>query len=152
MLRLSFEELGERSGVPLGTTDWIEVSQDDIDAFAHTTRDTQWIHVDADRAAQGPFGGTIAHGFLTLSYASHFLEALLRVDGISEAVNYGVNRVRFPAPVPSGARLRARGELVDVESKGSARHARIALTVEREHGDRPACVAELVVRYSRGEE
>jgi acyl dehydratase len=151
MLQLSFEELGERSGIPLGVTDWIEVSQGDIDSFARTTRDTQWIHVDPDRAAEGPFGRTIAHGYLTLSYASHFLEELLHVDGTTNVVNYGVNRVRFPVPVPSGARLRARGELLDVESKGSARHARISITIEIEDGDRPACVAEVLVRYSRDE-
>ncbi|MEU7766577.1 MaoC family dehydratase [Nocardia sp. NPDC049190] len=151
MLQLSFDELDDQNGVPLGATDWIEVSQSDIDSFARITRDAQWIHVDPDRAAQGPFGRTIAHGYLTLSYASHFLEELLHVDGATNVVNYGVNRVRFPAPVPSQAKLRGRGELLDVESKGAARHARIAMTIEIENGDRPACVAEVLVRYARDE-
>jgi acyl dehydratase len=124
---------------------WITVEQDRIDVFARATDDPQWIHVDPERAAQGPFGTTIAHGFLTLSLCVPMLyEVLPPIDGV--VVNYGVNRVRFPAPVPSGGRIRARFRLLTVEeAAGGGERATIEAIVECDGVDKPVCVAELVL-------
>ena len=136
--------LGELVGVELGPSSWLDVTQGRIDAFADATEDHQWIHVDAARAAEGPFGTTIAHGFLTLSLCVPLLAELLP-GGEAMVVNYGVNRVRFPAAVPSGGRVRARIRVASVEEGASGERANIEATVECEGVERPVCVAELVV-------
>ena len=139
---MSFTDL---AGSELGPTSWMEVTQDRIDAFADATEDSQWVHVDPARAATGPFGTTIAHGFLTLSLLVPMLyEVLPRVGTM--AINYGVDRVRFPAPVPSGTRIRGRFRIEDVAAVTGGNQLRIVATVEREGGDKPVCVAELLVR------
>src|SRR3954466_5118530 len=102
-------------GADLGTTDWITITQDQINKFAEATLDNQWIHVDTERAKAGPFGAPIAHGYLTMSLASHFLAELVRVEDISMGINYGTEKVRFPSPVPVGSRLRGRGEILDAK-------------------------------------
>jgi len=134
-------------GSDLGASSWVEVTQERVNLFADATGDHQWIHVDPQRAAEGPFGTTIAHGYLTLSLAAGFLEELVQVDGASMAVNYGANKVRFTAPVPVGARVRAVGELLSVREKGSTVEATVKLTYELEGSDRSPCFAELVVLY-----
>jgi acyl dehydratase len=131
-------------GVELGPTEWREVTQQRIDAFAAATDDPQWIHTDAVRAAQGPFGATIAHGFLTLSLCVPMLGEVLPPSGAA-SVNYGTNRVRFPAPLPSGSRVRGRFRVLDVQDTELGARATIEAVVEREGADRPVCVAELVV-------
>jgi acyl dehydratase len=133
-------------GSELGPTEWVEVTQERIDAFAAATGDHQWIHVDPERAAAGPFGTTIAHGYLTLSLLPSFLEGVLDVTGCGLTVNYGLNRVRFPAPVPVGSRLRARFHVVGAEEVAGGVQLTVAATVEREDGDKPVCVAEAVYR------
>ncbi len=129
------------AGLELGPTSWLEVTQERIDAFAAATEDGQSIHVDPELAAQGPYGTTVAHGFLTLSLLVHFWNELFEREGVT--VNYGLNRVRFPAPVPAGSRIRAgfRVEAFD------GRLATILATVEREGGDKPVCVAELLLLF-----
>ena len=130
------------------TTDWRLVTQDDVDAFAGATGDHQWIHVDPARAAtESPFKTTIAHGFLTLSVVSTLLRDAVTPTGLRMAINYGLNRVRFVSPVPSGSRIRGRFVLKAVEETGGAVQANWEVTVEREGGERPACVAEWLVRY-----
>jgi len=135
---------GDLVGIELGPTSWIEISQARIDAFAGATDDPQWIHVDPERAAAGPFGTTIAHGFLTLSLCVPMLYEVLPPAG-SMAVNYGTNRVRFLAPVPSGSRVRGRFRVLDVEATPHGNRARIEATVECDGIEKPVCVAELVV-------
>ena len=136
--------LRELVGVELGPTAWFDVTQERIDAFAAATDDPQWIHVDRERASAGPFGTTIAHGFLTLSLCVPMLYELLPpVDRM--VVNYGVNRVRFPAPVPSGSRIRGRFRITAVEEVAGGERAAIEATVECDSGEKPVCVAELVV-------
>jgi acyl dehydratase len=136
--------LGELVGAELGPTSWIDVTQERIDAFAAATDDPQWIHVDAERAADGPFGTTIAHGFLTLALCVPMLYEALPERG-AFAVNYGTNRVRFPAPVPSGRRVRGRFRILGVEATDRGERATIEATVECEGVEKPVCVAELVV-------
>ncbi|MFE9256885.1 MaoC family dehydratase [Streptomyces sp. NPDC006879] len=143
----SIEELSAGVGEPLGPSDWLEVDQKRIDLFADATGDHQWIHVDAARAATGPFGSTIAHGYLTLSLLPSLVPQIMRVDGIRMGINYGVNKVRFPSPVPVGARLRATVVIKEVTEVGGGAQVTAAVTVEREGGDKPACVAESVSRY-----
>ena len=138
--------LTELVGQELGPTEWLEVTQERIDRFAEATDDPQWIHVDPERAARGPFGTTIAHGFLTLSLLVP-LQTVIRPPGYAMGINYGVNKVRFPAPVPSGSRIRARFRVQSVEETSAGDRAVIEAVVEREGGDRPVCVAELVVLY-----
>src|SRR5688572_10149774 len=133
-------------GQPLGTSDWIAVDQGRIDAFADATLDHQWIHVDAERAAQGPFGTTIAHGFLTLSLLPAFFASAFDIGDVRMGVNYGLNRVRFTAPVPSGSRLRASFKLLSYELLDGGAQLVTEVTVEREGAERPACVAEAVTR------
>jgi acyl dehydratase len=125
----------------------MEISQDRVNLFADATDDHQWIHIDPDRAADGPFGGTIAHGLLTLSLLPHFSHQLYRVDGITLAVNYGYNKVRFITPVKVGARIRARGEVTVVKQLEGAVQATTTITVEIEGSDKPAAVAESIIRY-----
>jgi acyl dehydratase len=136
-------------GKELGPTEWREITQERVNAFAEATDDPQWIHVDPERAAAGPFGGTIAHGFLTLSLCVPFMSELVRPPGYAMGINYGVNRVRFPAPVPVGSRIRARFRVASVEEVPGGDQAVVEATIEREGGDKPVCVAELVVRYVR---
>jgi acyl dehydratase len=137
-------DLRDLVGRELGPTCWIEVTQERIDAFAAATEDPQWIHVDPARAAAGPFGTTVAHGFLTLSLCVPMLYEVLPADG-SMAVNYGTNRVRFPAPVPSGSRVRGRFRVLAVDDVDLGRRATIEAAVELDGADKLACVAELVV-------
>jgi acyl dehydratase len=134
-------------GEVLGTSDWLAVEQERIDQFADATGDHQWIHVDADRAKDGPFGRTIAHGFLTLSLLPVFFQQIYRVDGVRMAVNYGLNKVRFPAPTPVGSKLRATSQLVDVTPLEGAAQGVLSTTIEAEGCEKPVCVAESVVRY-----
>jgi len=130
-----------------GPSSWIEVTQERINGFADATEDHQWIHVDPERAAAGPFGGTIAHGYLTLSLVIPLWSELLTVEGIGMAVNYGLNKVRFPAPVPTGSRIRLHGVIAAVtEVKGGAEVV-VDLTVEIEGQAKPACVAQAVYRF-----
>ena len=137
-------EFRELIGKELGPTEWFEVDQARIDEFARATDDPQWIHIDPVRAAEGPFGTTIAHGFLTLSLCVPMLYEVLPRGG-TFAVNYGTNRVRFPAPVPSGSRVRGRFRVVAVDEVDSGSRATLEATVECEGVEKPVCVAELVV-------
>jgi len=139
----------ELLGKELGPTEWFEVSQKRIDEFARATDDPQWIHTDAVRAAEGPFGTTIAHGFLTLSLCVPLMSQTLQLTGYRMGVNYGVNKVRFPAPVPSGSRIRARFAVQSVEEVAGGEQGVVLATVESEGGDKPVCVAELVLRMIR---
>ncbi|MBW1602207.1 MaoC family dehydratase [Streptomyces sp. JJ66] len=140
-------ELRAAVGAEFGPSDWLEVDQKRIDLFADATGDHQWIHVDPGRAARGPFGQTIAHGYLTLSLLPAFVPQVIRVEGVRMGVNYGVNKVRFPATVPVGSRLRARVRVADVSEVGGGVQLTAQVTVEREGGDKPVCVAESVSRY-----
>jgi len=137
-----------KEGTELGVSEWIEIDQKRIDAFADATDDHQWIHVDPERAKQGPFGSTIAHGYLTMSLVNRFLPEIVEVHGISMGVNYGSDKLRFPAPVPVGSRIRGRAELVKAEEvKGGAIQSTVRVTVEIEGSDRPACVVDTISRY-----
>jgi acyl dehydratase len=135
------------AGTDVGVTDWITITQDQIDKFAEATLDNQWIHCDVERAKQGPFGAPIAHGYLTMSLASHFLAELVRVEGISMGINYGTEKVRFPAPVPVGSRLRGRGEVLEAKEVPGGVQATTRITIEREGGDKPAAIVDTVSRY-----
>lgn len=142
----NLDDLRAATGQTLGPSDWIAVDQAQIDRFADATGDHQWIHVDPQRAAAGPFGSTIAHGFLTLSLLPVMLESLYKIEGVRMGVNYGLNKVRFPSPVPVDSRLRATAEVSEVSDiEGGAQMVLVA-TIEREGGAKPVCVAELVVR------
>jgi acyl dehydratase len=134
-------------GTTLGPTDWITITQEQINAFADATLDNQWIHVDTERAKSGPFGAPIAHGYLTMSLASHFLADLVRVSNISMGINYGVDKVRFPSPVPVGSKLRGTGEIIDAKEVPGGVQATIRITIEREGGDKPAAIVEAIARY-----
>jgi acyl dehydratase len=141
-------ELAAKVGQHLGYSDWLEITQERVNKFADATGDHQWIHVDPERAKSGPFGGTIAHGYLTMSLVNLFLPQIMEVRGISMGVNYGADKLRFPAPVKVGARVRGGGELLKVEEvKGGAVQATVRVTVEIEGGDRPGCVVETISRY-----
>ncbi len=141
-------ELEQAVGKQLGVSDWLEIDQQRIDRFAEATGDHQWIHVDPERAKQGPFGATIAHGYLTQSLVNHFLPQIVEVRGISMGVNYGADRVRFPAPVPVGSRIRGRGELVSAEpTKDGGVQAVVRVTVEIDGSERPGCVIDTISRY-----
>ncbi|MEU6842095.1 MaoC family dehydratase [Streptomyces sp. NPDC046716] len=141
------DELKGAVGEQLGHSDWVEIEQSRIDRFAEATGDHQWIHVDPERAKAGPFGTTIAHGYLTLSLLPLFGPQLIAVEGVKMGVNYGTNKVRFPAPVPVGSRLRATGKITSVEDVAGGVQVSVAFTVERDGGDKPVCVAESVSRY-----
>jgi acyl dehydratase len=145
-----FDSLGEfaaAQGSQLGPTEWLEITQDRVNLFAEATDDHQWIHVDPERAAGGPFGGTIAHGLLTLSLLPHFSHQLYRVDNVALAVNYGYNKVRFISPVKVGAKIRARGEITSVTQREGAVQATTTITVEIDGSEKPAALAESIVRY-----
>jgi len=134
-------------GSHLGYSDWHEVTQEQVGLFADATGDHQWIHVDVERAKGGPFGGPIAHGYLTLSMASALIAEVARVEGISMGVNYGLDRVRFPAPVPVGAKLRMGAELVSLDRIAGGAQAKVRATFETEGASKPSCVAEIIFRY-----
>ena len=146
-LSVSFDELPTKVGESLGTSDYIEITQQRINDFADCTGDHQWIHVDVERAKAGPFGGPIAHGFLTLSLAPTLVGGLLQVSGIKMGVNYGLNKVRFVSPVPAGSKLRASGVLKEVTEVSGGYQCVLEATFEVEGGSKPACIAELVFRY-----
>jgi acyl dehydratase len=136
-------------GTKLGPTDWTTVTQDQIDKFADATGDHQWIHVDPERAKAGPFGATIAHGYLTMSLASKFMADLISVSNISMGINYGVDKVRFPAPVPVNSKLRGAGEIVDAKEVPGGVQATIRVTIERDGVDKPAAIVDAIARYRR---
>ena len=141
-------ELEGSIGKQLGHSEWLEIDQNRINTFADATGDHQWIHVDPERAKAGPFGAPIAHGYLTLSLVSMLLPQIIEVSGISMGINYGTDRVRFPAPVPVGSRVRAGAELVDVkEVGGGAVQATVRVTMEIEGSEKPACVVDTISRY-----
>ena len=142
------DELTALAGADLGHTGWVQVTQPRVDLFADATGDHQWIHVDPARAAAGPFGGTIAHGYLTLSMVIPLFGELLEVTGISMAINYGLNKVRFPAPVPVGSKIRLAARLAAVEPAGdNAVQLTADFTVEVDGGVKPGCVAQAIYRY-----
>jgi acyl dehydratase len=141
------DEFVAAQGSHLGPTDWLEVTQERVNLFADATDDHQWIHVDPERAANGPFGGTIAHGLLTLSLLPQFTHQLYTVDNVPMAINYGYNKVRFITPVRVGSKLRARAEIAKVDQLDGAVQATVTVTVEIEGSDKPAAVAESIVRF-----
>ncbi|BCI52407.1 MaoC family dehydratase [Mycolicibacterium litorale] len=141
------DEFAAAEGSALGPTEWLEITQDRVNLFADATDDHQWIHVDPQKAADGPFGGTIAHGLLTLSLLPHFSHQLYTVDNIAMAINYGYNKVRFINPVKVGSRLRARGEISKVDRLDGAVQVTTTITVEIDGVDKPAAVAESIVRF-----
>jgi acyl dehydratase len=143
----STQELLGAAGTDLGATEWITISQDRINKFADATEDHQWIHVDEEKAKSGPFGGTIAHGYLTLSLCAHFLGRLATVSGISMGINYGIDKARFIAPVPSGSKVRGRGEVIAVTEVKGGVQAVVRITVELEGSEKPAAVVDTVSRY-----
>ena len=141
-------ELRALSGQSLGYTDWLQIDQSRVDTFAAATDDHQWIHVDPERAASGPFGGTIAHGYLTLALLIPLMTELLEVSGVRMSLNYGLDKVRFPAPVPVGAKIRLFGQVASVEDvPGDGVQLTVDFTVEIEGSAKPACVARAVYRH-----
>jgi acyl dehydratase len=147
MLTLSgLDELKAHAGQDVGVSDWHEVTQEEINEFADVTGDHNWIHIDVERAKKTPFGGTIAHGYYTLSLAPKFSYSLMSVEGFAFGVNYGVNRVRFPAPLPVGSKVRMHMKLASVEEVSNGVQITTELSFEREGGDKPVCVAESLAR------
>jgi acyl dehydratase len=134
-------------GEHLGYSEWHDVTQEQVNLFADATGDHQWIHVDVERAKGGPFGGPIAHGYLTLSLAPTLLAEIQHVDGVTMGVNYGLNKLRFPAPVPVGSKIRAGASLAGVEDVAGGVQVTLATTFEIEGGTKPVCVAEILFRY-----
>lgn len=134
-------------GTKLGPTDWLAIDQNRVNGFAEVTGDHQWIHVDVERAKDGPFGGTIAHGYLTMSLVNYFLPQLIEVRGFAHAVNVGADRLRFLSPVKVGSRIRGVGEIVGVEEVKGAIQSVVRVTVEIEGSDKPACVVDTISRY-----
>ena len=147
-LRIPFAELSDSVGVPLGPSRWLRVDQSRIDLFADATDDHQWIHVDRERARAGPYGGTIAHGFLTLSLVAPMLKDMLAVEDVAGALNYGLERVRFPAAVPAGREVRARGSIKAAEPTASGTRVVLSLVIEVHTQEKPACVFDLVILYT----
>ncbi|MFR9751453.1 MaoC family dehydratase [Nocardia sp. 004] len=145
-MTFTMDTLRTASGADLGASDWMEIDQQRIDAFAEATEDRQWIHTDPERAAAGPYGTTIAHGYLTLSLLPSIMSQIFRITDASARINYGVNKVRFPAPVPSGSRIRGRARIVTVEEVSGGLQMTSVVTIERAGGDKPVCVAEMVMR------
>ena len=144
----NLEALPAWIGREVACSDWLLVDQSRIQRFADASGDQQWIHTDLERALRdSPYKSTIAHGYLTLSLLPHLLESCLRIEGVGMAINYGLDRVRFPAPLLAGQRVRARLALERLESVAGGMQAHWAATVELEHGDKPACVAQMLVRY-----
>jgi acyl dehydratase len=146
----TYENLAQLQGLigaPLGSSDWVSIDQARIDQFAAVTGDDQWIHVDPKRAAAGMFGATVAHGFLTLSLLPFFQRSAFKIGGVRMTVNYGLNRVRFPSPVPVGSRLRAHYQLLAYEPIEGGVQVITEATIEREGQTKPVCVAESVARH-----
>jgi acyl dehydratase len=141
------DELKARAGQHLGYGDWLKVTQDRIDTFADATGDHQWIHADTERARSGPFGGPIAHGYLTLSLLIPLWTGLLEVHGVTMTVNYGLNKVRFPAPLPAGAKIRLGAALAAVTDVPGGVEALVDAVIESEGGAKPVCAAQAVYRY-----
>ena len=144
------DELKRAEGDMLGTSDWHEVTQEAIDVFAEVTGDHQWIHTDPVRSAETPFGGTIAHGYYTLALAPMLSEQILSLQGFAYGVNYGLNKVRFPTPMPVGERLRMTAKLIGLEEIPGGAQITLELTFDREDGEKPVCVAESVARVYAG--
>jgi acyl dehydratase len=144
------DELKAKVGEELGVSDWVDVTQEAIDAFADATDDHQWIHVDPERAKETPFGGTIAHGLYTLSIGPALSYTLYEVKGVAFALNYGYNKVRYPAPLPVGSRVRMRATLTAADEIAGGVQLTVTQTFEREGGDKPVCVAESVARVYGG--
>jgi acyl dehydratase len=144
------DELRQAEGEELGTSEWHEVTQEAIDAFADVTGDHQWIHVDPERARETPFGGTIAHGYYTLSLVPMLNTQIFGLEGFAFALNYGLNKVRFPAPLPVGSRVRMHARLAALEEIAGGVQITVVATFEREGGDKPVCVAETVARVYAG--
>jgi acyl dehydratase len=147
----NLDSLKEFAGREVGVTAWFSITQERIERFAEATEDRQWIHVDSGRASkESPYGTTIAHGFLTLSLVSHFMKEIIQIrSGVRMAVNYGLNRVRFPFPVRAGSKVRARVRLLNLKRLSDALEATFSVAMEIENSDKPCCVAEWVVRYYR---
>jgi acyl dehydratase len=143
---IELADLRDSVGKHLGFTDWQEMSQDRVNLFADATDDHQFIHVDVERAKETPFGGTIAHGYLTLSLMAPVMGELLKVSGVKMGINYGLDRVRFPAPLPVGARWRGGAEIVEVTEVAGGLQVKAKGTIEVEGAEKPACVAECLVR------
>ena len=151
MLTLNgLEEIKGYVGKELGVSDWLDVTQEKIDQFAAVTGDDQWIHIDVERAKDSPFGGTIAHGYYTLSLAPRFSYDMFSFEGFAFGVNYGLNRLRFPAPMPVGGRVRMRAKLLSVEEIPGGAQLATELTFERDGGEKPVCVAESLSRVYTG--
>jgi len=146
-MEVPFHALNTLVGTDLGSTDWMLIEQSRIDGYADATDDHQWIHVDPARAAEGPFGSTIAHGYLTLALVNKFLSDLITVTESSMGVNYGCEKVRFPSPVIVGSRIRGAGEVVSVEEVKGGLQIVVRVTVEIEGADRPACVVDTISRF-----
>ena len=142
----TIEEVKDLIGSTLGPTEWIELKQATVNAFADVTRDRQWIHVDPVRASDGPFGSTVGHGLLTLSLGPGFTDDLLRFTGFTHVLNYGYDRVRFPAPVPIASRLRMELEVLSVTCVGGGAQLAVRQTFERDAGQKPVCVADALLR------
>lgn len=147
MIVSGIEGLKKLIGAELPPSSWLAITQEHVDAFAHTTRDEQWIHIDRLRAAESPLGTTVAHGFLTLSLIPYFWRETAQVDGFAMAINYGLNSVRFPAPVLIPARLRASFRVDEVVDVTSGAQALVDVRIEREGEVKPVCVAEVLIRY-----
>jgi acyl dehydratase len=144
----SVADLAAATGETIGQSDWVTISQEEVNLFADATGDHQWIHVDPERAKDGPFGKTIAHGFMTLSLLPRLQHEMYTVKGIKLAINYGLNKVRFPSPVPVGSKVRATTSLVGVEDLGNGTvQGTMSTTIEVEGSPKPACVAESIIRY-----
>jgi acyl dehydratase len=143
----SAEDFKAATGGSYGPTGWLTIEQSRINSFADATGDHQWIHVDPERAKAGPFGGTIAHGYLMLSIVNYFLPQLIEAQGATMGINYGCDRVRFPSPVRSGSRVRARAEIVGTEDVPGGVQVKIRVAVEIEGGEKPACVADTLSRF-----
>jgi acyl dehydratase len=147
----TMSELPGLVGTDLGSSEWFEVTQESVNLFADATGDHQWIHVDVERAkAESPFGGPIAHGYLTVSLLAPLLSEVLLVTDTVMGVNYGLNKVRFPSPVPVGSKVRASATLADVKEFAGGLQLTMSVTVEREGGDKPVCIAEPIYRYYGG--
>ncbi|WP_405057119.1 MaoC family dehydratase [Kribbella sp. NBC_01505] len=139
------DEVVHAVGTSLGETEWLEITQEQVNQFAEATGDHQWIHVDVERASKGPYGGTIAHGYLTLSLIARFGDELFSVSGVTAKLNYGVNKVRFPTPVPVGARVRAGASIANTAETAAGVQVSLNWVIELENSTKPACVAETVV-------
>ena len=145
---VAYADVKSLVGTELGVSDWHEVTQEEINAFAECTHDHQWIHIDVERAKkESPFGGPVAHGYYTLSLAPYLMDQIWAVEGIRMGVNYGLNKLRFPSPVPIGKRVRARASLDDAEDVTGGMQVTVGLTFEVEGSSKPACVAEGVYRF-----